>query len=141
MFLLKRLSGFLGKYLWVALVATSISTATFAYLYKEALQDVARVEAEAQRDAALAANERAAEVTAELEATMAERERVLQARIEESNRITREARERAEAAEQLLGDFETERQSDVTPEYTEWADDEVPESVVTRLRSLQEAEQ
>lgn len=137
MFLLKRLSGVLSKYLWIALVATTLSSATFAYLYKEALQDVARVRAEAQSEAAIAANNRASEVAVRIQAEMAERERILLARIAESNRVTREANERAALAERVLGDYETEQLSDETPEFTEWSQREVPSSVIARLRELQ----
>jgi len=136
--ILKFFSKGLSRYLWIGLAATTLSTATFAYLYKEALQDVARVRAQAQTEAALAANERAAATIMRMQQAAAEREAQLRRLAERNERISNEAIERAIAAEQRLSNLATEQQNDVTPEFTEWKDQKVPSSVVTRLRSLQE---
>lgn len=130
------ITSFLRKYLWVALAATTFSTATFAYLYKESLQDIARVRAEAQVEALEAANARGAAVAQRVEAAAAERERVLQSRITELNRVNAEARSRAEAANQALKEFDTSVNEDTSEEYEVWEKTEVPSGVVTRLRGL-----
>lgn len=142
MFLLKRLSGALSKYLFIALLATSASTATFAWLYKEALQDVARVRAEEQRAAAVAANNRASEVAVRLQAALEERERVLLERIRDASRVAREADERRAVAERVLSDYETERLSaaEADPEERAWSETKLPSGVVTRLQELADHE-
>lgn len=120
----------LSKYLWVALVATSASTAIFAHLYREALQDVARIEAEARADELEKANAAWAEQFELVRQAHEAREAELQRRIEQSNNAATESlnRER-EAAARLQAYIDS-------MEATEWSRTPLPSDVVTRLEAL-----
>ena len=120
----------LSKYLWVALVATSASTAIFAHLYREALQDVARIEAEARADELEKANAAWAEQFELVRQAHEAREAELKRRLEQNDAAVTEAlnRER-EATERLQAYIDS-------MEDTEWARTPLPGDVVTRLETL-----
>jgi hypothetical protein len=132
--LLKRLTAPLQQYLWIGLVATTLAATTFAYLYKEALQDIARVKAEAVAEALEAANIRQANVLARQKVATDAREADLLARIDQLNAETGFASARAEEAELALRHYVTEQQNDEAS--AEWQETELPSSVVSRLQGL-----
>ena len=121
---------------YMVMTALAVSTGAYRYLYHEALTDVGRVRAEAQRDAAIEANRRNREVATRISAAMEERERVLQQRIRDLETLMAHADAQRELAERVLRDYETAQKADNTPAYQEWKDQPVPESVAERLRGL-----
>lgn len=120
----------LSKYLWVALVATSASTAIFAHLYREALQDVARIEAEARADELEKANAAWAAQFELVRQAHEAREAELKRRLEQNDAAVTESlnRER-EATERLQAYIDS-------MEDTEWSRTPLPSDVVTRLEAL-----
>lgn len=114
----------------MALAATTVSSAVFAYLYREALRDVARIEAEARADELEKANAAWAEQFELVRQAHEAREAELQRRIEQSNNAATESlnRER-EAAERLQAYIDS-------MEDTEWSRTPLPSDVVTRLEAL-----
>jgi hypothetical protein len=135
--LLRKLIGFSLPVPVIVIAITMGSTALFAYMYKGALEDVARVRAEAQRDATIAANRRAGELLDKQAAAFLEREQAFMERLAEVDRAAARANERAIEAERRLRDIDTERLADTSEEYAAWKDASLPPSVVSRLRGVQ----
>lgn len=128
----------LSKYMLPALIATTLSTGLFAYLYKEALQDVARVEEQAKREAAEAANNRFRLSNLRQQEAHAVEVAELEARMAAMNEATAAAQQRLAVANKRLSNFATQQRGDSSPEYAAWRNTKLPSSVVTRLHSLKE---
>lgn len=114
----------------MALAATTVSSAVFAYLYREALQDVARVEAEARADELEKANAAWAAQFELVRQAHEAREAELKRRLEQNDAAVTESlnRER-EATERLQAYIDS-------MEDTEWSKTPLPSDVVTRLEAL-----
>lgn len=125
---------FLKRALLIALAATTVSTVTLGYLYKEAIQDVARVRAEAQVEALAAANDAAARAALSIDAAARAREAQLLARIAAADAAAVASADRAQAATESLRNFATEQQRDVAS--ADWQATPLPDSVTQRLREL-----
>ncbi len=138
--MLSKLLGFFGgkgltTYLMIALAVSLAATAAMGYLLKEAYQDTARVQLQEQLDRALAMNRTNAE--AQVAQALATQVRVteLQRRLAEVNQVTRLFRNRAEAADEALAEFEASletRDSD----YEDWSKVQLPAIIAEGLQSL-----
>lgn len=137
-----KLLGFFGgksmtTYLMIALGVSLAANAGVAYLYKEALQDTARVQLQEQLDRVLAVNQNNAEIMVAQALATQVRVTELQRRLDEVNQVTRLFKNRADAADEALAEFEASletRDSD----YEDWSNVELPAIIATGLKSLVE---
>ena len=96
----------LNKYVIIGLAASAMANVSLGYLYKEALQDTARIQLQEHLDRAIAIQERT-EVAALAQAAAAEaRETQLLSRLAQSNQVAEEAAERALDAYGALEQFD-----------------------------------
>ena len=138
-----KLIGFFGgrgltSYLVIALGISIAANAAIGYLYKEALQDTARVELQERLERALAANETAA--AARVAQAIATQLQVteLQRRLEQSDAVARETAAREAAAREDLTEFEAslEARELAQPDYADWAKVELPDRIAEGLKAL-----
>ncbi len=125
-------------YLMIALGVSLAANAGVSYLYKEALQDTARVEIQGQLDEALSANRQAyTTYTAALAARNAQVTE-LRERLQRSDQVSREHADRAAASQERLSDFEEtlEARAAMDSSYGAWSQTELPGSIAKGLRSL-----
>lgn len=132
----------LSKYAWIALAVSLAANGGLAYLYKEALQDTARVQLQEQLERAIALQESTLAAASAQEAAHAVRVTELQRRLELSDQVSREHADRAAVAVADLHDFEASlgNRRETQPDYAEWADTKLPTSVGAGLRALEAAE-
>ena len=133
----------LSKYAWIALAVSLAANAGLAYLYKEALQDTARVQLQEQLDRAIALQESTRAAADAQAIAHADRVTELQRRLELSDQVSREQADRAAAAVSDLQDFEdglANRQLE-QPDYAVWAEVKLPSSVGAGLRALEAPEE
>lgn len=140
-----RLLGFFGgkgitTYIMIALGVSLAANAAMGYLYKEALQDTARVEIQALLDEALRANRTAySTYTAALAARNAQVTE-LQNRLLRSDQVMREHADRAAASQERLSAFEETlgARAMEDPSYESWSNTPLPGSIAEGLQSLAE---
>lgn len=139
----RKLFGLLGggglrQYLMIALAVSIAANAAIGYLYKEALQDTARVELQERLERALAANETAAVVRVAEALAAQDRVTELRRRLERSDAVARESAERETAAREDLTEFEAslEARELAQPDYLDWAKVELPDRIVEGLKAL-----
>ncbi len=132
----------LSKYAWIALAASLAANGGLAYLYKEALQDTARVQLQEQLDRAIALQESTRAAALAQEAANALHVTELQRRLELSDQVSKEHADRAAEAMADLSDFERSlgERREAQPDYAEWADIKLPPSVAEGLRALETVE-
>ncbi len=128
----------LNKYVMIGLAVSAVANVGLGYLYKEALQDTARVQLQEQLDRAIAIQERT-EVAALAQAAAAEaREAQLLSRLAQSNQVAEEAAGRADDSLAAAVEFEASlgNRRFANPDYTNWADTKLPDGVADDLRRL-----
>ncbi len=125
-------------YLMIALGVSLAANAGVSYLYKEALQDTARVEVQALLDEALSANRTAySTYTSALGARNAQVTE-LRRRLAQSDQVSKEHEDRAAASQGRLTAFEESlgARRIEQPGYDSWAEAELPTGVAEGLRGL-----
>ena len=94
-----------NKYVLIALASSLAANAGLSYLYKEALQDTARVQLQEQLDRAIALQESTRAAAIAQQAAHDYQVTQLQDRLERSDQVAREHADRAATAVANLNDF------------------------------------
>lgn len=128
----------LNKYVLIVLASSVAANAGLSYLYKEALQDTARVQLQEQLDRARSSQETTQAAALAQAAASAITEASLVRRLQLSDQVARQHADRAAAAYEELTEFERSlgNRRIVQPDYANWADIELPAGVADELRRL-----
>ncbi len=128
----------LNKYVLIGLAASAVANVSLGYLYKEALQDTARVQLQEQLNHVIASQQSTRKAALAQAAAYEAREASLITRLARSDELMREHADRAAAAYEELSEFERSlgdrRLAD--PGYKDWADTSLPTGVADELRGL-----
>lgn len=128
----------LNKYVLIVLASSVAANAGLSYLYKEAIQDTARVQLQEQLDRARSSQQTTQAAALAQAAASAITEASLVRRLELSDKVSREHADRAAAATEELTEFERSLgdRREAQPDYAEWADTDLPPGVADDLRRL-----
>ncbi len=139
--ILKLITGTsISTYLNMVMAISLATNVALGYLYKESLQDTARVELQGQLHKVLEANARAETVRVATKAGYEAQVTELLRHLELSDSVAEEARLRAgEAAESLAGFEEAQGAREAASlEYKSWSRVPLPANIATGLQSLAE---